>query len=468
MRSSLSSVGTIIGALAAAALFAAGVTTPAGADNRALPMRFELRMEGPAAQCGLTCSTYVSAAGAITADSPRDFKNFMQSAAVNGHDLKGATVVMDSDGGSVLGAIALGREIRTARLSTMVGRVVDLADEPKGAKVSRAKLSPYADCESMCAFVMLGGIKRTVPAEARVMVHQIWLGDRREDPTAANYSAEDLVLVQRDIGRLARFTEDMGASMDLLDLALRIPPWEPLHVMSRDELNNTRLATEGPAMPEVAAMAVSTPAAATTTTTTATTAAPPPRTPARPDRPMTIGAKSIAAAMPISERSWGLVNQDGGVMLARRHPLTVEGDQIGSFDVVLSCGTDDKFEMSYVERRYAAEGLALPPQLDGVTLRIGKTRAALKIVASGYDDQDKTLRTLAVGSVPAEVVRRFSAGFRSAVVETNSDDAVTVIRIGNTGAPQNFPQLAAACGKPIGDRAEAAIAQKTGGMASAR
>jgi len=464
MRSSLSSVGTLVGALAAAALFAAGVTTPAGADNRTLPMRFELRMEGPAAQCGLSCTTYVSAAGAITADSPRDFKNFMQSAAAKGHDLTGATVVMDSDGGSVLGAIALGREIRTAQLSTMVGRVVDLADEAGGAKVPRAKLSPYADCESMCAFVMLGGIKRVVPAEARVMVHQIWLGDRREDPTAANYSAEDLVLVQRDIGRLARFTEDMGASMDLLDLALRIPPWEPLHVMSRDELTHTRLATEGPALPEVAAMAASTPA---TTATTATTAAPP-RTPARPDRPMTNGAKVAEKPMPISERSWGLVNQDGGVMLARRHPLTVEGDQIGSFDVMLSCGADDKFEMSYVERRYAAEGLALPPQLDGVTLRIGKSRAALKIVASGYDDQDKTLRTLAVGSVPAEVVRRFSAGFRSAVVETNSDDAVTVIRIGNTGAPQNFPQLAAACGKPVGDRADAAMVQKTGGMAPAR
>ncbi|MBS0532786.1 MAG: hypothetical protein JSR72_01895 [Proteobacteria bacterium] len=459
MRSSLSSLGTVIGALAAAALFAAGVTTPAGADNRTLPMRFELRMEGPAAQCGLDCATYVSAAGAITADSPRDFKSFMQSATANGHNLKGATVVMDSDGGSVLGAIALGREIRSARLSTMVGRVVDIADQPKGSKVPRAKLSPYADCESMCAFVMLGGIKRSVPSEARVMVHQIWLGDRREDPTAANYSAEDLVLVQRDIGRLARFTEDMGASMDLLDLALRIPPWEPLHVMSRDELTNTRLATEGPAMPEVAAVATSSQA-----TNAATTA---PRAPVRADRPMTNGSKLIAKPMPISERSWGLVNQDGGVMLARRHPLTVEGDQIGSFDVMLSCGADDKFAMSYVERRYAAEGLALPPQLDGVTLRIGKTRAALKIVGSGYDDQDKTLRTIAVGSVPAEVVRRFSAGFRSAVVETSSDDAVTVIRIGNTGAPQNFPQLAAACSKPIGERAEAMV-QKTGGMAPAQ
>ena len=73
-------------------------------------------------------------------------------------------------------------------------------------------LSPNADCESMCAFVLLGGVRRSVPADARVMVHQIWLGDRREDPTAASYSAEDLVLVQRDIGRLAQYTAEMGAS----------------------------------------------------------------------------------------------------------------------------------------------------------------------------------------------------------------------------------------------------------------
>ena len=81
------------------------------------------------------------------------------------------------------------------------------------------------------------------------MVHQIWLGDRREDPTAANYSAEDLVLVQRDIGRLAQYTAEMGATVDLLDLALRIPPWEPMHALTRNELKRTRLTTEEPDAP---------------------------------------------------------------------------------------------------------------------------------------------------------------------------------------------------------------------------
>ncbi len=103
--------------------------------------------------------------------------------------------------------------------------------------------SRKAYCESMCAFVLLAGVERRVPAEARVMVHQIWLGDRRDDPTAANYSAEDLVVVQRDIGRLARYTVEMGGGVDLLEIALKIPPWEPMRMLSRDELRTMKVET---------------------------------------------------------------------------------------------------------------------------------------------------------------------------------------------------------------------------------
>ncbi|MFA6267097.1 MAG: hypothetical protein WC670_15440 [Pseudolabrys sp.] len=390
----------------------------------------------------------IAASGAITADSPLDFKNFMEAMAARGRNVRSATVVFDSDGGSVLGAIALGREIRKAQLSTTVGRVIDLSEKTDGTpgQTSRARVSPQADCESMCAFVMLGGVRRSVPAEARVMVHQIWLGDRREDPTAANYSAEDLVLVQRDIGRLAHFTAEMGASIDLLDLALRIPPWEPLHVMSRDEIARTRLATEDPA---VAAAAIASAVAA-------------PRAPL-PERRATDGAR----ATPISEHSWAMVNRDGGgTSLARRHPLTVEGDQIGSFDLMLSCGTSGNFDLSYVERRHSSDVTPLPKKLDGVSLRVGRDRVPLNVVSSAPHDQAKELSSLAIGQVPASLIRTFAAGNRSIVIETTSRETVTVIRIGNTGAPQNFPVLAAACSKPLGDRAEAAVAHKTGGMAA--
>jgi len=95
--------------------------TPQAASDRTLPMRFEYRIQGPAEVCGTKCKVFISAAGAITADTPRHFLLFAQ-----GHDLADATIAIDSDGGSVLGAIALGRQIRNLKLATTVGRLVDL------------------------------------------------------------------------------------------------------------------------------------------------------------------------------------------------------------------------------------------------------------------------------------------------------------------------------------------------------
>lgn len=429
---------------------------PAEAGDRTPPMRFDLRRQGPAESCGTACKTYIAASGAITADSARDFTRAMQ-----GRDLTDAILVLDSDGGSVLGAIALGREVRKLRLAATVGRVVDLKGDVVGKAAAKdnakdnvernadipAVVSPRADCESMCAFVLLGGVQRTVPNEARVMVHQIWLGDRREDPTAATYSAEDLVLVQRDIGRLAQFTAEMGASMDLLDLALRIPPWEPLHTMTRAELRRTRLATDDAAAPPIAAVAVTPPVQAS------------------PAAPMTSGLR----ATPINEQRWAMVDRGGIASLARRHPFTVEGEPIGSFDLAVACGADaDSFELSYVERRTMSDDARLSARPESVSLRTGGSRARLAVTASQRHDGPGELVSTATGAVSAALIREFaSAGSRSMVIETSRKGLVTVIRIGNTGAQQSLPRLIASCAKPIGARADLAV-RKTGGLASAQ
>ena len=215
------------------------------ASDRALPMRFELRSRGRPKRAVPTAN-FLSLRPAPLLRRRRATSCSLRKTMI----WAAPQLVVDSDGGSVLGAIALGREIRKLKLATTVGRLVDV---PGGKDEGRASLSTNADCESMCAFVLLGGVTRSVPADARVMVHQIWLGDRREDPTAANYSAEDLVLIQRDIGRLAQYTAEMGATADLLDLALRIPPWEPMHALTRAELKRTRLTTiDDPETPRAA------------------------------------------------------------------------------------------------------------------------------------------------------------------------------------------------------------------------
>ncbi len=410
-------------------------------SDRTLPMHFELRREGPVQACGVKCRLWISATGAITADTPRDFQLFAQD-----HDLTGATVVLDSDGGSVHGAIALGREIRRLGLDTAVGHVVDLNDpDPAPA---RAKLSPRADCESMCAFVVIAGVHRYVPPEARVMVHQIWLGDRREDPTAASYSAEDLVLVQRDIGKLAQYAAEMGASIELLDLALRIPPWEPMHTMTRAEISRTRMATEDTIVqPVPATVAVSPPA----------NVEPLPR--------ITDGVR----VTPISEQRWAVVDRKGAMALARHHSLTIAGEDIGSFDLIVACGAGpESYDVSYVEHRHTGRHAALPRQLGTVTVAAGNSAAGLKVVSSERHRQPDELVSYASASVPAALIRTFAAaGYHSMMITTKSERVITAIRLGNTGARQNLPQLDASCPKAIGDRA-AIPAHRAGGLASAK
>jgi hypothetical protein len=53
------------------------------------------------------------------------------------------------------------------------------------------------------------------------------------------------------------------------------------------------------------------------------------------------------------------------------------------------------------------------------------------------------------------------------VIKTQSDQLVTGIRLGNTGASQNLPRLAGGCRKPASDRAELPRT-KTGGLAAAK
>jgi hypothetical protein len=197
-------------------------------EERKLPMRFSW------IACQPNCRGWISAVGIVTADSPRDFDDFAR-----GRQLAGATIVLDSSGGSVNDSIALGRRWRDLGLMTTVGTTIQMHN----ARGDHASILSEAYCESMCVFLLLSGKTRYIPEDAHVRVHQIWMGDRADDAKASSYSAQDLMIVERDIGRLAKYTFDMGGAGDLLSLSLNVPPWEELHELSREELRLTNLAT---------------------------------------------------------------------------------------------------------------------------------------------------------------------------------------------------------------------------------
>ena len=220
----------MLGVVSLAFFASIGVGARAGGvlEERKLPMKFNW------VACEPSCRGWVSAVGIVTADSPKDFEDF-----AHGRELRGMTVVLDSSGGSVNDSIALGRRFRELGLLTTVG----ISVVSHTAQGDRAGVSPEAYCESMCVFLLLSGEARYVPQRAHVRVHQIWMGDRADDAKAASYSAQDLMIVERDVGRLAKFTFDMGGSGDLLALSLSVPPWEDLHEMSAAELRLTNLVT---------------------------------------------------------------------------------------------------------------------------------------------------------------------------------------------------------------------------------
>jgi hypothetical protein len=386
-------------------------------DLSTLPMRFAQYQEGPADACGANCRTLIAASGMITADTPRDFDTFART-----RDLRGATIVLDSKGGSVLGAIALGRAIRVLNLATTVGRVRE--QTARDGKLRRSWVWPRAECQSMCPFVLLGGVKRSIPPEARVLVHQIWLGDRRDDAAAASYSAEDLVLVQRDIGRLVQYTLDMGGGAELLEVALRIPPWEPMRMLSRDELRRTRLDTSQDRNQVAAA-------------------------------PASSGVNAPAVTLPASDSArseanplgWVMAQRPGGTVLVRQHPLTVEGDKIGAFEVALGCGpTPGNYVVTYAETRRSPDG----PDAASVTqvdLWIEGKTSPLDVVSSRVGAAPRELETLANGTLSAELVKTFADAAGDSITVRTASALVpgTLIRIGNTGFARIFPKLAAAC-----------------------
>jgi hypothetical protein len=202
----------------------AGVTL----EERKMPMRFSWVV------CQPNCRGWVSAVGIVTADTPQDFEEFAR-----GRQLGGATIVLDSSGGSVNDSITLGRRWHNLGALTTVG----ISTQTRSAQGDRTSVAPEAWCESMCVFLLLSGKTRYVPEAAHVRVHQIWMGDRADDAKAASYTAQDLMIVERDIGRLAKYTFDMGGAGDLLSLSLSVPPWEDLHELSRAELRLTNLVT---------------------------------------------------------------------------------------------------------------------------------------------------------------------------------------------------------------------------------
>jgi hypothetical protein len=145
-----------------------------------------------------------------------------------------------------------------------------------------------------------------------------------------------------------------------------------------------------------------------------------------------------------------MVDRSGRAVLARRHPLTIEGEKIGTFEVALACGqAAGTFAVTYSETRRSPDDRD-SAALKQVDLWIEGKSAALEIVSSHLKATLRELDTLASGTVSADAVKSFADAIADSITlrTVSSINPGTLIRVGNAGFARYFPRLAATCDAP--------------------
>ena len=128
------------------------------------------------------------------------------------------TVVLNSPGGSVSDALAMGRLIRERKFATEV------------------EAGKY--CGSSCPLVFAGGVVRRAGDKAAIGVHQVFAVSP-PDPMAPR---DDMSDAQRISARCQRYLADMGISLQVWVHAMETPH-DKLFVFKPDELKSLNLVT---------------------------------------------------------------------------------------------------------------------------------------------------------------------------------------------------------------------------------
>jgi hypothetical protein len=135
------------------------------------------------------------------------------------------TVVLNSPGGSVADALAMGRLIRDKNFAT--------------------EIEPRKYCASSCPLVFAGGVERRIGDKAIVGVHQVAAAG-----PSGGLPRDEMNVAQNISARCQRYLGDMGVNLQVWVHAMETPH-DKLFVFKPDELKSLNLATA--AVPSAAA-----------------------------------------------------------------------------------------------------------------------------------------------------------------------------------------------------------------------
>jgi len=134
------------------------------------------------------------------------------------------TVVLDSPGGSVADALAMGRLIRERGFATAV----------KAGGL----------CASSCPLVFAGGVERLADPAAAIAVHQIYAATPSDTPLASRLAAAGNAMsdAQSMTAQISRYLIEMGVDGEVWLRALETPP-DRLSYFTPADLTRLKLAT---------------------------------------------------------------------------------------------------------------------------------------------------------------------------------------------------------------------------------
>ncbi|WP_413993452.1 hypothetical protein ACMDCR_15985 [Labrys okinawensis] len=337
---------------------------------------------------GKTCPgcVVINASGQIVDETSRSFAAFLSQNRLDGvlppepgeGQPQPATapkviIAFESVGGKVQSALIIGRRIRKAGWTTVIGQARLAAGKP---------IFENAGCYSACTMVILGGTNRFVVPLSKVGVHQF----SPQFNDGETFDAQEMNQIVRDYGRevvsVYDFVHAMGVTEAFFTTTLRTP-FSSLDELPRDQWVSTGVATallpdaEGP-------VPLSTILDAASQNDLTTSIAKP-----------SVGLKAPDPVQPraAASESWTVIHADGSAVTAEfTNP---------EYRVALACqdGKTAKLDLSFkelspldIEKLRAAAFSARVLKIDGHEIAIDN-------VATSTDGEQSIVASLAVKDV---------------------------------------------------------------------
>lgn len=219
--------------LTASLLTVVGLILPSAAFASA--MSFGVARLGTDAACRSRCVDVITAKGEINNETAARFVGFLAE-NLRDRDLR-PLVLIESPGGTVLGAMKLGAVFRKLGAGVVVAGA-------RGSDASRAPRLVPADCLSACVYAFMGGKRRLVPPISRLGIHRMVVDTRGTD--FFGFGEGERVYGSPDfVATLAAYTRSMGVDPLVIAYAEQIEP-EQIHILSRGEIRRWRLGSAKP------------------------------------------------------------------------------------------------------------------------------------------------------------------------------------------------------------------------------